>query len=65
MTREVYQQGMPGVKYGVWDRGQSRFILNICEDTPMLAVARMCQRLGTESRKYRLEPRALPPEQYE
>lgn len=65
MTREIYQQGAPGMKYGIWDRRQGKFILGVCEDTPMLAVARMCQKLGTEARKYKLEPRALPPEQFE
>lgn len=48
MKKEVYQQGAPGEKYG------------ICEDTPMLAVARLFQKIGEDARKWRFEPRPLP-----
>ena len=32
----------------------------ICEDTPMLAEARLFQRIGDDARKYRFEIRRLP-----
>lgn len=65
MRAAIYHQGEPGRKYGMWDRQQKKFVFGICEDTPMLAVARLFQRLGNEARKYRMEPRELPAEQYE
>lgn len=65
MRAAIYQQGEPGKKYGIWDKQQRRFVFNICEDTPMLAVTRLFQKLGAETRKYRAEQRELPAEQYE
>ena len=48
MRRETYQRGVPGAKWG------------ICEDTPMLAVARLYQKIGDDAKKWRFEPRQLP-----
>ena len=36
------------------------FQFNICEDTPMLAEARLYQKIGDDAKKYRFEPRMLP-----
>jgi len=38
------------------------FQFGICEDTPMLAVARLYQKIGDDAKKWRFEPRMLPDE---
>ena len=60
MKREIYHHGQPGQKYGVWNTMAKRWQFNICEDTPMLAVARLYQKIGDDARKGRFEPRLLP-----
>lgn len=37
-----------------------QFQFGICEDTPMLAEARLYQKIGDDARRYRFEPRRLP-----
>ena len=44
----------------VWQRRRKIFQFGICEDTPMLAEARLFQRIGDDARKYRFEIRRLP-----
>ena len=60
MKRGVYYRGVQGKKYGIWNSVRKCFQFDICEDTPMLAVARLYQKLGDDARKYRFEPRELP-----
>lgn len=60
MKRNVYYRGTPGKKYGIWNVTQKCFQFNICEDTPMLAEARLYQKIGDDARKWRFEPRMLP-----
>ena len=60
MKRSVYYRGVPGKKYGIWNGMAKCFQFNICEDTPMLAEARLYQKIGDDARKYRFEPRMLP-----
>lgn len=60
MKRSVYYRGVPGKKYGIWNGVAKCFQFNICEDTPMLAEARLYQKIGDDARKYRFEPRMLP-----
>ena len=60
MKKEVYQQGAPGEKYGIWNASRKCWQFGICEDTPMLAVARLFQKIGDDARKWRFEPRPLP-----
>lgn len=60
MKRGVYYRGVQGKKYGIWNSVRKCFQFNICEDTPMLAVARLYQKLGDDAKKYRFEPRELP-----
>lgn len=59
MKREVYQRGTSGVKYGIWNCQSKEFQFGISEDTPMLAVARLFQKIGDDARKWRFEPRPL------
>ena len=60
MKRSVYYHGVPGKKYGIWNDCKKEFQFGICEDTPMLAEARLFQKLGDDARKYRFQPRMLP-----
>lgn len=60
MKREVYYRGKPGKKYGIWNDVKKEFQFGICEDTPMLAEARLYQKLGDDARKWRFQPRMLP-----
>lgn len=60
MNREMYQRGTFGVKYGIWNCQSKEFQFEISEDTPMLAVARLHQKIGNDARKWRFEPRPLP-----
>lgn len=60
MKREIYQQGIPGKKWGIWNAVKNEFQFGISEDTPMLANARLYQKLGDEARRVRFEVRQLP-----
>ena len=60
MKRSTYYRGVPGKKYGIWNAVAKCFQFGICEDTPMLAEARLYQKLGDDAKKWRLEPRMLP-----
>ena len=60
MKREVYHRGVPGKKWGIWNQMKKCFQFSICEDTPMLAEARLFSLIGDDARKYRFEPRILP-----
>lgn len=60
MKRSTYYRGVPGKKYGIWNSVAKCFQFGICEDTPMLAVARLYQKLGDDAKKWRFEPRMLP-----
>lgn len=62
MKKETYQRGIPGKKWGVWNLVKKEFQFGICEDTPMLANARLFQKIGEDARKYRFEIRQLPKE---
>lgn len=60
MKQSIYHQGIPGQRYGIYDPVTHRWQYNIQEDTPMLAVARLYQKLGAEAKKTGYEPRPLP-----
>ena len=62
MKKETYQRGIPGKTWGVWNLVKHEFQFGICEDTPMLANARLFQKIGEDARKYRFEIRQLPNE---
>jgi hypothetical protein len=62
MGSNTYYRGVKGKKYGIWNTVQKCFQFGISEDTPMLAVARLYQKLGNDAKKYRFEPRMLPDE---
>lgn len=60
MKRETYYRGVPGKKFGIWNDVAKKFQFGICEDTPMLAEARLHQRIGDNARKWRFQPKMLP-----
>ena len=60
MKRSTYYRGVPGKKYGIWNCVAKKFQFGICEGTPMLAEARLYQKLGDDAKKWRFEPRMLP-----
>lgn len=62
MKRETYYCGIHGVKWGIWNSVAKCFQFGISEDTPMLAEARLYQKLGDDARKWRFEARQLPKE---
>ena len=62
MKKETYQRGIPGKKWGVWNLVKKEFQFGICEDTPMLANARLFQKIGEDARKDRCEIRQVPKE---
>ena len=60
MKRDTYFHGAPGVKWGIYNTKAKEFQFRVCEDTPMLAEARLFQKIGDDARKYRFEARMLP-----
>jgi len=62
MKRDTYYRGVPGKKFGIWNDVAKRFQFGICEDTPMLAEARLHQLIGDNARKWRFQPRMLSDE---
>lgn len=65
MKRDTYYHGLPGTKWGIWNTVQHSFQFGISEDTPMLAMARLYQKIGDDARKYRFDPRPLPKKFFE
>lgn len=55
-----YYYGLNGMKYGIYNTVQKKFQFGISEDTPMLAEARLFQKIGQDARKWRFEARRLP-----
>lgn len=64
MKRETYYRGISGQKFGIWNSAKKCFQFGICEDTPMLAEARLYQKIGHDAKKWRFEPKMLPKEEY-
>ena len=62
MKRTTYYRGIQGVKWGIWNSVAKCFQFGISEDTPMLAEARLYQKLGDDARKWRFEVRQLSKE---
>ena len=60
MDRIEYQRGRNGEKYGIYNTSAKQFQFGICEDTPMLAEARLFQKIGDDAHKWRFEAKRLP-----
>jgi len=63
MKRDTYYHGVPGKKFGIYNTVAKKFQFGIAEDTPMLATARLYQKIGDDARKWRFDPRMLPEKQ--
>lgn len=59
MKRTEYYRGVKGEKYGIYNTVKKCFQFGICEDTPMLAEARLFQMIGDDARKYRFQTKRL------
>ena len=60
MKKEVYRRGIPGKNFGIWTTEKGSWDLDVCEDTPMLANARLYQKIGDAAKNRKYEPRILP-----
>ena len=60
MNKAIWQRGLPGTKWGIWNTVKKEWQFEIREDTPMLAQARLFQKIGEDARKHRFEVRQLP-----
>lgn len=60
MKRVERMHGKPGAKYGIYNTSAKKFQFGISEDTPMLAEARLCQKIGDDARKWRFVAKRLP-----
>ena len=63
MKPSTYYQGNGYSKYGIYNRQKKEFQFGICEDTPMLAEARLFQKIGEDAKKWRFEVREVTDEQ--
>ena len=59
MNRVEYYRGRNGCKYGIWNSATKKFIFGIKEDTPMLAEARLFQKIGDDARKWRFQTKII------
>ena len=55
MKPSTYYQGNGHSKYGIYNKAKKEFQFGICEDTPMLAEARLFQKIGENAKKWRFE----------
>lgn len=60
MKEYTYHHGIPGVMWGIWNTSTKQFQFGICEETPMLAQARLFQKIGQDAKKWKFEVRQLP-----
>ena len=61
MKPSTYYRGNGHSKYGIYNRQKKEFQFGICEDTPMLAEARLFQKIGEDAKKWRFEVREVTP----
>lgn len=60
MKRLEYYRGKEGESYGIWNDVKKCWQFAICEDTPFLAYARLCQKIGNDAKKARFSEKRLP-----
>lgn len=59
MKKNTYYRGIKGKKYGIYNTVAKKFQFGICEDSPMLAEARLFYIIGEDAKKWRFEPRII------
>ena len=60
--REIYNHGIPGKKWGIWNSMRKKFQFGICEDTLRKAENALFKAIGTKSYKWRFSAKILPDE---
>ena len=55
MKSSTYYMGNGHSKYGIYNKQKKEFQFGICEDTPMLAEARLFQKIGEDAKKWKFE----------
>lgn len=58
--RIVWMHGKKNVKYGVYNTMKKEFQFGICEDSPMLAQARLHYFIGDDAKKWRFQFKPIP-----
>ena len=61
-SRAEFMFGKKDTKYGVYDSMKKKFQFGICEDSPMLAQARLHYLIGDDAKKWRFEFKPIPKE---
>ena len=59
MKSATYYMGNGHSKWGIWNKQKKEFQFGICEDTPMLAEARLFQKIGEDAKKSRFEVKEI------
>ena len=59
MKSSTYYMGNGHSKYGIYNKQKKEFQFGICEDTPMLAEARLFQKIGEDAKKWKFEVREV------
>ena len=59
MKPSTYYMGNGHSKYGIWNKNKKQFQFGIREDTPMLAEARLFQKIGEDAKKWKFEVREV------
>ena len=59
MKKEVYRRRIPDKKFGNWNTAKGSGDLDVREDTPRLANARLYQKIGDAAKNRKYEPRIL------
>ena len=59
MKASTYYMGNGHSKYGIWNKNKKQFQFGIREDTPMLAEARLFQKIGEDAKKWKFEVREV------
>ena len=59
--RALYENGIPGVKWGIYNSVTKHFSFNICEDTPKLAEEMFGKRASLYQRRlWRYSTKRIP-----
>jgi hypothetical protein len=60
MKKKTYFNGVPNVKWGIYNTKAKQFQFGICEDSPYKAQKALSKKIGNDARKWRFEPKQLP-----
>lgn len=60
MKSSTYYMGDGHSKYGIWNMKAKCFVWGISEDTPMLAEAKLFQKIGYNARKWKYKVKEIP-----